>query len=176
MNDTKIDVFHVYNRGNNGANILQKRSDKRAFLNIMLKCKDKFSPLIHHYQIMNNHYHIMLSAELEILPKIMRFIDLSFSFHHKRKYDHIGHLWQHRYGRKPINSLDYLLYLGAYIELNAVRKKMVSTPEEYEWSSYLYYAYGEPNSLLTPLPEYEALSPNRLERQRIYREYIYTWM
>jgi putative transposase len=56
-----------------------------------------------------------------------------------------------------------------YIDLNPKRAGMVDHPEKYKWTSYRYYAYGEPDPLLTPAPSYVALGITDEERQACYR-------
>ncbi len=176
MKSEETDTYHIYNRGNNGAPILNRRSDKRAFLNLVRECMHKYNFVVHHYTLMTNHYHLLLGQVDDKLAKIMKFIDHKYSLYYKRKYGHKGRLWQHRYGRKPIDSFEYLLYCGAYIELNSVRAGMVRHPEEYEWSSYRYYAFGEPNDFLTPLPEFNALANGEPECREVYREFVQSWI
>jgi putative transposase len=47
---------------------------------------------------------------------------------------------------------------------------MVEHPAEYSWSSYRINAPGEPSTLLTQQPLYEALGPDEKARQSAYRE------
>jgi hypothetical protein len=42
----------------------------------------------------------------------------------------------------------------------------------YRWSSYRFYAYGEPNELVDRDPLYETLGQNVTEQERRYREFI----
>ena len=45
-----------------------------------------------------------------------------------------GYLWQGRFASFPMDE-KYLLKAAAYVELNPVKAKMVSKPEDYRWSS-----------------------------------------
>jgi len=68
-----------------------------------------------------------------------------------------------------MDSDRYLLTCYRYIELNPVRAHMVSTPAQYQWSSHLRNAYGDPDPLVTPHERYEALGPTALDRRAAYR-------
>ena len=51
-----------------------------------------------------------------------------------------GHLFHGRYKSILVQADEYAKELSRYIHLNPVRAAIVERPEEYEWSSYLYYA------------------------------------
>lgn len=61
---------------------------------------------------------------------------------------------------------------GKYIELNPVRAGIVFSPENYPFSSYQYYGFGQEDSLITSNPLYEGLSARQEKRQRIYRNLV----
>jgi len=85
------------------------------------------------------------------------------------EYLRSGTLWEGCYKSCLVQNERYLLEVYRYIELNPVRAKMVTEPEEYRWSSYAANAGGKPSSLCTPHPEYLALGKTSLERQESYR-------
>jgi putative transposase len=64
------------------------------------------------------------------------------------------------------------LQCGKYIELNPVRAGMVNLPEEYRFSSYIHYAKGTPDSIVTDNPSYIGLSNRDEERRRQYIEFV----
>lgn len=45
-------------------------------------------------------------------------------------------------------------------------------PPELKWSSFGYYAFGEPNDLITPDPIYLAMGETNQERQRKFLELV----
>ena len=51
---------------------------------------------------------------------------------------------------------------------------MVADPRDYRWSSHRALAFGESDSLLTPHPEYLALSTDTAKRQQHYRAMVMT--
>jgi REP-associated tyrosine transposase len=57
-----------------------------------------------------------------------------------------------------------------YIELNPVRARMVSRPEEYLWSSFRANACGVRDELLVPHAIYGRLGESPDNRQAAYRE------
>ncbi len=67
-----------------------------------------------------------------------------------------------------IQDGDHLLRVIRYGDLNPVRAKQAKTPDEWQWSSFRHYAYGEPNDLITDAPEYLALGRTNVERRKAY--------
>lgn len=59
-----------------------------------------------------------------------------------------------------------------YIEMNPVVVGMVSTPEQYRWSSYASHAWGKPDRLVTDHEIYSRLGDHAVMRQQAYREML----
>jgi hypothetical protein len=53
-----------------------------------------------------------------------------------RRHHWTGHLFQGRFKGILVDKLAYLLELPRYVVLNPVRAGMVSSPEQWPWSSY----------------------------------------
>ena len=122
---------------------------------------------------MPNHTHILLKAETGYeLPRIMQCINQSYAKHYKRVYKLIGNLFQGRYKSIFIDSDEYLLECGRYIERNPLRAGIVADLSEYYFSSYNFYANGRKDDIITPNPCYLALSEDPKERKRLYKEYV----
>jgi len=135
---------------------------------------------------MPNHFH--LEAEIKdgrILPKIMHDITQTYTTYHHQNYQTVGYLWQGRYKNMIVEKGDYHQKLGAYIERNPVRAGLVKRPEDWKYSSYRYYAFGEPIgvyvkvdgvkkwvSLVDEDPFYIELGSTPEERQRNYRQLV----
>jgi len=51
-----------------------------------------------------------------------------------------------------------------------VAANIVTTPDQYRWSSYAWHAWGEPDSLITDHILYEALYHDSYTRQQVYRK------
>ncbi len=77
-------------------------------------------------------------------------------------------LWEGRFKASLIEEDQYLLNCYRYIELNPVRAKMVSRPEEYVWSSYHYNGLQKQDDLITPHTLYLQLGRTYEERQQAY--------
>ncbi len=71
-----------------------------------------------------------------------------------------------------IESDAYLLDCGRYIERNPLRAKIVERLEDYGYTSYRFYAFGETNALITENMLYAQLGNSAHERQALYRDYV----
>jgi len=91
-----------------------------------------------------------------------------------RRHNRSGHLFQGRYKAILVEKERYLLALCRYIVLNPVAAGMVSSPEDWTWSSFS--ATGG----MTPVPEFLTtdwlliqFSSKRTDACRRYLEFVY---
>ena len=169
--------FHVLDRGNNRQIIFHDDEDFVYFLKLLKKYKKELKFRVYHFCLMPNHIHLMIEPTIEgTLPKIMMRLTLAYSSYFNRKYRGVGHVWQGRYKSSLIDKEDYFIWCGLYVELNPVRAGLVARPEDWRWSSYRFYAFGERNPLMDGLvdidPYYFKLGNTFQERQKKYRENI----
>lgn len=125
---------------------------------------------LHAYVLMTNHVHLLLTPShcsdvaqlfMSLGRRYVRFIN--------KKYGRSGTLWESRYRSSLIDTADYLMICHRYIELNAVRARMVQFPHEYRWSSFRANALGERNPLITPHALFQGLGNDDIERRSAYR-------
>jgi putative transposase len=90
------------------------------------------------------------------------------------RYERTGTLWGGRYRPSRITSDRYFLNCHRYIDLNPVRAALAVHPEDYAWSSYRFYAFGEPNGVLRPHIALLAVHDDPLKRQAFYRSLFRT--
>ena len=180
-------IFHIINRGNAREEIFHESKDFEKYLYIIARYKEKFGFKMYHFTLMPNHHHFEWEIDkAEILSKAMQGISLSYSRYHHKKYNGVGYLWQGRFKNMVVEKENYAIRLGAYIENNPKRARLVKDPGEWKWSSYRFYAYGE--SMKFPFiqangvrkmvdlidldPLYESFGSNLVERQQNYRKFV----
>jgi putative transposase len=178
--------YHIFNRGNQKQVVFHDDQDFDAFLSILAHYKLKYKFKLYHLCPMPNHFHLELKINrAEIMPKAMKDITLSYTNYYHQKYATVGQLWQGRYKSMIVEEQEYADKLGGYIERNPVRAGLVKEPGEWRWSSYRFYAYGEPLRVLTKWlgeekevdlidedPIYKEFGSMPAERQKNYREFI----
>lgn len=135
-------MYHIILRGINKQDIFFDNQDRYKFMNELIKTKDKYDYELITYCLMPNHVHFEIVDKNSELSKIMQTLTISYSSYFNKKYDRVGHLFQNRYFSKPIETEAYLLKLHRYIHQNPV-KAGISNLNNYRWSSYKTYIYGE---------------------------------
>jgi len=169
--------FHVLDRGNNRQVVFREEQDFVYFLKLLKKYKKELKFKLYRFCLMPNHIHLMIEPTVEgSLSKIMMRLTLAYSSFFNKKYQGVGHVWQGRYKSSLIDKENYFIYCGLYNELNPVRAGLATRPENWRWSSYRFYAFGEINPLTEGLidvdPYYLNLGPESRERQKKYRENV----
>ncbi len=161
---------HVIQRGNNRAPCFEEENDYRCYLEYLSEAADSSGVAIHAFALMTNHVHLLLTpAGSGNCGKMMQSLGRKYVRYFNDRYGRTGTLWEGRYKSTLIDTDNYFLTVSKYIELNPVRANMVSTPEDYPWSSYHSNALGAPCDLLTPHILYRGLGQSSLERQRRYQ-------
>ena len=135
-------LYHVMARGNNGDNILKNDEDKRNYIELIQRYKERYGFKLYAYCIMDNHIHMLVEVKETPLNKIMQGIQLVYTQLYNRKNKRTGHVFQQRYKAVACNKDGYLLHLTKYIHMNPV-KAGITEDVNYEWSSYKDYANGK---------------------------------
>ena len=86
---------------------------------------------------MDNHYHLLIETPAGNLSKGMQLLNGIYTQKFNRIHNREGHVFQGRFKAILVDKDSYLLELSRYIVLNPVRAKMVTSPHEWKWSSYL---------------------------------------
>jgi len=164
-------VFHIMARGNNKQPVFHNKQDFIMYKEILSRLKDEQPFKLYHYCLMTNHVHMIIETnENTALSKLMKRVSLSYYHYYKKRYGYSGHFWQDRFKSLLIEQDPYLLACGLYIERNPVRAKMVKLPEQYPYSSYMYYTFGKDDPLLDKDPYYETIGKDDIQRRSEYRK------
>jgi REP element-mobilizing transposase RayT len=129
-------LYHITSRGNERQAIYAENSDFELFLSLLANVCGQYNWVVHAYCLMTNHYHLLVETPDANLSKGMRQLNGTYTQAFNRKHRRIGHLFQGRFKSILVDKDAYLLELSRYIVLNPVRAKMVSTPDDWPWSSW----------------------------------------
>ena len=142
--------YHVTSRGNRKSSLFFEEEDFERYLELVADTQVRYPFHLHTYCLMTNHTHLQLET-LEIpLSIIMKNLNTKYAKYFNKKYQFTGHVYEKRYGAELLNSREYEIDVSKYIHLNPVEAGMVSSPEDYPWSSYRSYVYGEVHPLIDP--------------------------
>lgn len=132
-------MYHVTLRGNHRQDIFFTPDDRSLLTYIIRDILVDCGAQLHAYCYMTNHIHALLQVSDTPLSKIMLLIAGRYARRVQRRLDTTGHLFEKRYHAILIDADEYLLALLRYIHLNPVRASLVSSPDEYPWSSHHAY-------------------------------------
>lgn len=131
-------LYHVTSRGNRSKPIYHHDSDRRLWLDVLGQVCERHNFVIHSFCQMTNHYHVLLETVEANLSRGMRQLNGLYSQSVNRQHELVGHLFQGRYKAILVQKESHLLEVCRYIVLNPLRASMVSSPEEWQWSSHHY--------------------------------------
>ena len=135
-------VYHIILRGNDRQDIFLDEQDYHKFLKIVKILKEKYQYDIFTYCLMSNHVHLVIYDKNMKLSKIIQSMEISYASYFAKKYNKVGHLFQNRFLSKNVETKEYLCGLCRYIHQNPLKAK-ISNTEDYKWSSYREFIYGE---------------------------------
>jgi len=161
--------YHIITKGNNKNVVFRSDDDYRFYIELICRYKAECPFSLYHYCLMPTHTHYEIQTKkAKGFSVFMKKINLSYFHYYRRKYGWIGHFWQDRFKSQPVGKDEYFIQCGKYIELNPVRKGLVSKPEDWPYSSYSFYAHGKLSDLITEDFIYMKLGNNNSERQKNY--------
>ncbi len=164
---------HMIQRGNNRAAIVATPADYRFFLDLLGDAAQQFDVAIHAYVLMSNHFHLLATPQtVDGLPKMMQAVGRTYVRYFNRVQQRTGTLWEGRYKSTVIQTDRYLMACMAYIDLNPVRAGLVSTPQDYPWSSHLHYLGLRADRLITPHALVWELGNTPFAREAAYAEMV----
>lgn len=161
--------YHVTSRGNARQDIFADAEDYRTFLIILADGVERYRWLLHTYCLMDNHYHLLIETPQANLSRGMRQLNGVYTQKYNRRHDRVGHLFQGPYKALIVEKDAYLLELSRYIASNPVRAKMVSSLEDWSWSSYGATAGMKPQESFLHTDRLLGLfSPSKVQARGLY--------
>lgn len=129
-------LYHITSRGDQREDIYDDDVDRRQFLDLLGEVCVGYNWVCHAYCLMSNHYHLLIETPDANLSQGMRQLDGVYTQSYNHRHNRVGHVFQGRYKAIHVEKESYLLELSRYIVLNPVRAHMVSSAQEWPWSSY----------------------------------------
>lgn len=158
---------HVTQRGNNRMTVFFDDEDRQTYLDILSLYAQINSLQIWAYCLMDNHIHLLAVPEKESsLAKGVGLTNQVYTQYLNRKLGQSGRVWQNRFFSCIVENNQYLWAVARYVECNPVKAGLISSAEEYQWSSAKAHLSGDDNELLH--------QPSWLEpsEQKTYAEYV----
>ncbi|MBI3018338.1 MAG: transposase [Deltaproteobacteria bacterium] len=131
--------YHVYNRTNNEEYLFDLKTTYPIFLKSLKLAAEKVEFQIHHFILMNNHFHLIGSTPKANLNEFMLTFQTLFSKELNIFYGRKNHVFDSRYGATVVKDERYLNNLIKYVYQNSVRAQIVNKADDYLYSSLLLY-------------------------------------
>ena len=143
--------YHFFNRGVNYEDIFFNQGNWNFFLQRLSKYfKTEYVDIVA-YCLMPNHYHLLVYTKIdEVSHSVMQPFCTSYTKAINKQQGRVGSLFQGPFQAKNITDDQYLLQLSRYIHLNPVHARFVTTPEDWEFSSYLDYVGFRSSTITKP--------------------------
>jgi len=119
------------------------------FLTILEKVRRRYSFVVVGYVVMPEHFHLLVSEPEKDDPSVViQALKVGFVRRlpaHQNPVDEITpkHFWQRRFYDFNVWSKQKRVEKLRYIHRNPVKRGLVEKPEQWHWSSFRSYAYGE---------------------------------
>jgi len=145
-----VDVaHHVTQRGNARQVILSDDASHVAYLELLRQYSELHRLSLLGYCLMSNHVHlIVVPRTAEALAQTLNHTHGCYASYWNARNSSSGHVWQGRFYSCPLDET-HLWRALRYVELNPVRAAMVTTAEQWRWSSAAAHCgTGAPDALL----------------------------
>jgi hypothetical protein len=160
--------YHIYNRGNNGENLFFEERNYPYFLKHyayhILPVAQTYA-----YCLLRNHFHVLVRIRTEEEQQTLRVSETLrvsqavfepsspsqqfgnlFNAYAKainKAYERTGSLFENPFGRVPVTSESYLVYLVTYIHQNPQKHGFVTDFRAWPYSSYHAVVSQQPTRL-----------------------------
>lgn len=131
-------AYHVLNRRVGRLPLFEKPADYTAFEQILAEAQAQTKIRIATYCLMPNHWHLLLWPRQDgELSEVLRWITVTHT-QRWRAHHHTagtGPVYQGRFKSFPVQTDEHFLTVARYVERNALRAKLVTRAEDWQWSS-----------------------------------------
>jgi len=140
---------HIVQRGNRRQRVFFCDGDREYYLNLLSKYGRLEGVSFLAYCLMENHVHLIAIPKTpEGLAACIGTAHWKYALAVNLREDWKGHLWQARFLSYPLDE-EYLYRAMRYVELNPIRAKIVSKPDEYPWSSARAHILNKHDKIIT---------------------------
>jgi putative transposase len=144
--------------------LLDTAARRDLFLSILEQVRRSYRFVVVGFVVMPEHVHLLLSEPERGTPStVMQVLKQRFArrvLRERRSQLHLAqghlwagdpvqeHVWQRRFYDFPVWTENKRVEKLRYMHRNPVKRRLVLEPEQWRWSSYRSYAYGERGAVL----------------------------
>jgi REP element-mobilizing transposase RayT len=136
-------INHVWARGNRRQLLFRSDRDYRFCLHLLDEVARRRNWCCLSYCLMPNHFHLVTETSPGTLAPGMRDLTSRYAgWFNEVNETGGGHVFQGRYGSKPVTNDLQLAQLFRYVAANPVRAGLCEQPAEWPWSAYRALSQG----------------------------------
>lgn len=168
--------LHVVQRGHDRSPVFLCEQDYQYYLENIRDAREILDIEVFAYCLMTNHVHLLLmpTERVEDVSAFMRILAGRQTRYLNSRERRSGTLWEGRFKSSLIDSETYLMACYRYVELNPVKARMVTVPENYPWSSYRQNAGLVDDTWVNQHPVFSSLGDTPASRSSAYRKLVRT--
>jgi putative transposase len=136
---------------------LGTNSARDLFVSILEHARQRYRFVVVGYVVMPEHFHLLISEpEVGDPSVVMKVLKERFARQlHGRELAHAERVWQKRFYHFNVRSDQKRIDKLRYIHRNPLKRGLVSQPDQWKWSSFRAYAYGEPGPVRVNFQEWK---------------------
>lgn len=165
--------YHIYSRGNNGESLFLEDRNYTYFLQLYIKYIESIA-VTYAYCLLRNHFHFLIRTKTVVEQELEHRAAVanqtlavhdnkpwqpkqpSDQFSHlfnayakaiNKSYNRSGSLFEHPFGRIPVDEFDYLKRVMCYIHRNPHKHGLTQDFRTWPYSSYQAFVLQEPTRL-----------------------------
>ncbi|MBN1527093.1 MAG: transposase [Candidatus Omnitrophica bacterium] len=139
--------YHITQRGNCKQVVFNEESDYSTYIRLLTKYSTEYRLSILAYCLMPNHVHLItIPQKQNSMARTFQVCHMKYAQYFNEKYNMSGHLWQGRFYSCPLDESHFSAAIR-YVENNPVRGKLVSSAENWPWSSALAHCHRKDDML-----------------------------
>jgi len=133
--------YHVTSRTNDKIRVFENRLGRKIMLITLQDAKDKYHFHLANFCIMPTHFHLLIKpSENTSLSKIIQWIKTRSARYWNCIHGSTDHVWGERYFARVIRNSEEYDNVNIYIDQNAVKAGLASTPADWKASGAYYKA------------------------------------
>lgn len=121
------------------SNVFIDDEDKLTFMSILGDVKELYDFKLLAYCIFEDKYYLFIKTHNIPISKVMHRVNMIYVKYFNQKYKFGGSIFQGRYKSRIIQDESGLLHMIKYIHSIPVYENLVSSIDEYKWSSDVFY-------------------------------------
>jgi putative transposase len=121
-------AYHVTCRGVARQDIYFDDDDRNLFVLLLRLARRRWRWHVLAYCLMANHYHLIVTAELDRLSRGMHLLNFRYAQSFNDRYDRVGHLFQNRFDARVIEADEHFVAACTYVLQNAERQGVADWP------------------------------------------------